>query len=180
MGFLAGKRAVIAGIASDRSIAWGIAQAMAREGAEIALSYQSERLAERVREMAAEIGANICLPLDVSSDDEIVRMYESLAGHWPSFDILVHSVAFAPREQLVGRYLDTITREGSQIDLALRVLAPDGRELAGDGQVQIIDYSAELGTDALEVHVIGIEPELYAELFHAHIAAFEAMQSKSG
>lgn len=72
------------------------------------------------------------------------------------------------------------SREGSQIDLALRVLAPDGRELAGDGQVQIIDYSAELGTDALEVHVIGIEPELYAELFHAHIAAFEAMQSKSG
>ena len=76
MGFLAGKRALITGIASDRSIAWGIAQAMAREGAEIALSYQSERLAERVREMAAEIGANICLPLDVSSDDEIVRMYE--------------------------------------------------------------------------------------------------------
>ena len=115
MGFLTGKRAVIAGIASDRSIAWGIAQAMAREGAEIALTYQSERLAERVREMAAEIGASICLPLDVSSDDEIVRMYESLARHWPSFDILVHSVAFAPREQLVGRYLDTVTREGSQI-----------------------------------------------------------------
>ena len=103
MGFLTGKRAVIAGIASDRSIAWGIAQAMAREGAEIALTYQSERLAERVREMAAEIGASICLPLDVSSDEEIMRMYESLAGHWPSFDILVHSVAFAPREQLVGR-----------------------------------------------------------------------------
>jgi enoyl-[acyl-carrier protein] reductase I len=115
MGFLTGKRAVIAGIASDRSIAWGIAQAMAREGAEIALTYQSERLAERVREMAAEIGASICLPLDVSSDEEIVRMYEALAGHWPSFDILVHSVAFAPREQLVGRYLDTVTREGSQI-----------------------------------------------------------------
>jgi enoyl-[acyl-carrier protein] reductase I len=115
MGFLAGKRALITGIASDRSIAWGIAQAMAREGAEIALSYQSERLAERVREMAAEIGANICLPLDVSSDEEIVRMYESLAGHWPSFDILVHSVAYAPRDQLVGRYLETVTREGSQI-----------------------------------------------------------------
>ena len=115
MGFLTGKRALIAGIASDRSIAWGIAQAMAREGAEIALTYQSERLSERVHEMAAEIDANICLPLDVSSDDEIIRMYESLASHWTSLDIIVHSVAFAPRDQLVGRYLDTVTREGSHI-----------------------------------------------------------------
>lgn len=115
MGFLAGKRALIAGIASDRSIAWGIAQAMAREGAELALTYQSERLADRVREMAAQINTSICLPLDVSSDDEIMRMYASLAGHWSSFDIIVHSVAFAPRDQLVGRYLDTVTREGSQI-----------------------------------------------------------------
>lgn len=115
MGFLTGKRAVIAGIASDRSIAWGIAQAMAREGAEIALTYQSERLSERVHEMAAEIGANICLPLDVSSDAEISNMYSALAKHWPAFDVLVHSVAFAPRDQLVGDYLDTVTREGSQI-----------------------------------------------------------------
>ncbi len=115
MGFLTGKRALIAGIASDRSIAWGIAQAMAREGAEIALTYQSERLSERVHEMAAEIGAGICLPLDVSSDEEIASMYRALAKHWPTFDILVHSVAFAPRDQLVGRYLDTVTREGSQI-----------------------------------------------------------------
>lgn len=115
MGFLTGKRALIAGIASDRSIAWGIAQAMAREGAELALSYQSERLADRVREMAAEIDTSICLPLDVSSDDEIIRMYESLARHWSDLDIIVHSVAYAPRDQLVGRYLDTVTREGSQI-----------------------------------------------------------------
>lgn len=115
MGFLAGKRALIAGIASDRSIAWGIAQAMAREGAELALTYQSERLADRVREMAAQINTSICLPLDVSSDDEIMRMYASLAGHWSNLDIIVHSVAFAPRDQLVGRYLDTVTREGSQI-----------------------------------------------------------------
>jgi enoyl-[acyl-carrier protein] reductase I len=65
--------------------------------------------------MAAEIGASICLPLDVSSDQEIINMYSALAKHWTTFDILVHSVAFAPRDQLVGAYLDTVTREGSQI-----------------------------------------------------------------
>ena len=78
MGFLAGKRALIVGVASERSIAWGIAQAMAREGASLAFTYQTERLGERVRDMAADEGSSICLPLDVASDDEIIRMYEAL------------------------------------------------------------------------------------------------------
>ena len=115
MGFLAGKRALITGVASERSIAWGIAQAMAREGAELAFTYQTERLGERVRDLAAELQSSICLPLDVSSDDEIRRMYSDLSASWNSVDIIVHSVAFAPREQLAGSYLESVTREGFQI-----------------------------------------------------------------
>ena len=98
MGFLAGKRVLIVGVASDRSIAWGIAQAMAREGASLAFTYQTERLGDRVRDMAAETGSSICLPLDVSSDDEIKTMYEGLAASWNSVDAIVHSVAYAPRD----------------------------------------------------------------------------------
>jgi enoyl-[acyl-carrier protein] reductase I len=134
MGFLAGKRALIVGVASERSIAWGIARAMAREGAALAFTYQTERLGERVREMAGQTGSSICLPLDVASDDEIRRMYESLAGSWPSVDAIVHSVAFAPRDQLAGSYLNSVTREGFQIahdisSYSFVALAKHGRQL---------------------------------------------------
>jgi enoyl-[acyl-carrier protein] reductase I len=134
MGFLAGKRALITGVASERSIAWGIAQAMAREGASLAFTYQTERLGERVREMAAGTGSSICLPLDVSSDDEIRRMYDALATSWTSVDIIVHSVAFAPRDQLAGGYLESVTREGFQVahdisSYSFAALAKYGRHL---------------------------------------------------
>ena len=115
MGFLAGKRALITGVASERSIAWGIAQAMAREGATLAFTYQTERLGERVREMAAGLGSAICLPLDVAQDDDIRKGFEELGKHWPKLDILVHSIAFAPRDQLAGSYLESVTREGFQV-----------------------------------------------------------------
>jgi enoyl-[acyl-carrier protein] reductase I len=115
MGFLAGKRALILGVASERSIAWGIASAMAREGASLAFTYQTERLGERVRAMAATVGSDLCLPLDVANDGEIEQMYAALAGRWVRFDILVHSLAFAPREQLAGGYLDSVTREGFRV-----------------------------------------------------------------
>lgn len=138
MGFLAGKRALIVGVASDRSIAWGVAQAMAREGAELAFTYQTERLGERVREMAAGLGSSVCLPLDVASDDEISRMYGTLSGSFPTLDILVHSVAFAPREQLAGGYLDSVTREGFGIahdisSYSFAALAKYGRSLLSPG-----------------------------------------------
>jgi enoyl-[acyl-carrier protein] reductase I len=115
MGFLAGKRAVIVGLVSNRSIAYGIAQAMQREGAELAFSYQNEKLAERVTKMAAEFGSNLCLPLDVGSDPEIDAFFAGLAARWDGFDILVHSVAFAPSDQLEGRYVDAVNREGFRI-----------------------------------------------------------------
>lgn len=111
MGFLAGKRALIVGLASNRSIAWGIAQAMQREGAELALTYQNEKLQGRVEKMAGELGSNITLPLDVSSDEQIDNVFTELGRHWDGLDILVHSVAFAPREALEGSFIDSVTRE---------------------------------------------------------------------
>jgi len=115
MGFLTGKRAVIVGVASNRSIAWGIAKAMQREGAELAFSYQTDKLAERVRGFAAELGSDVVLPLDVSDDGQIDAFFSQLAGRWDGFDILVHSVAFAPADQLEGRYIDAVNREGFRI-----------------------------------------------------------------
>ena len=115
MGFLAGKRAVIVGLASNRSIAWGIAGAMRREGAELAFSYQTEKLKGRVDKMAAELGSDLTLPLDVAEDAQIDAFFDGLAKRWDSFDILVHSVAFAPADQLEGRYVDAVTREGFRI-----------------------------------------------------------------
>ena len=115
MGFLAGKRAVIVGLASTRSIAFGIAQAMRREGAELAFNYQSDKLAERVTKMAAELGCDICLPLDVADDAQIEAFFARLGERWDGFDILVHSVAYAPADQLEGRYVDAVNREGFRI-----------------------------------------------------------------
>jgi enoyl-[acyl-carrier protein] reductase I len=115
MGFLAGKRAVIIGLASNRSIAYGIATAMRREGADLAFNYQSDKLAERVAKMAGELGSDICLPMDVSEDTQIESFFTGLAERWDGFDILVHSVAYAPADQLEGRYIDAVNREGFRI-----------------------------------------------------------------
>ncbi len=115
MGFLAGKRALIVGLASERSIAHGIAVAFRREGAELAFTYQGERLKERVVEMARELGSELVFPMDVASDAEIDTAFAALKKHWGHFDVVVHSVGFAPREQLEGNYADVVTREGFRI-----------------------------------------------------------------
>src|SRR5262245_42341782 len=112
MGFLDNKRALIVGVASNRSIAWGIAQAMHREGAALAFTYQNEKLKGRVEEFAAQCGSDITLPCEVASDAEIKAVFEALGKRWDGFDILVHSVAFAQREMLEGNYLDRMNREG--------------------------------------------------------------------
>jgi len=111
MGFLHRKRALIVGIASRRSIAWGIAEAMHREGAELAFTYQNERLKDRVEEAAAEFGSNLVLECDVGIDAHIERLFAELGQHWDGLDVLVHSVGFAPREALQGDFLDNLTRE---------------------------------------------------------------------
>ena len=115
MGFLSGKRALIVGIASQRSIATGIAEAMAREGAELAFTYQNEKLKSRVEDAAKEYGAKIVLPCDVAEDAQIDAVFTELGKQWDGFDILVHSVGFAPREALDGEFLAGLTRESFRI-----------------------------------------------------------------
>lgn len=112
MGMLEGKRALITGVASNRSIAWGIAQAMRREGAELAFTYQNEKLRERVEEFAAELGSKITLPCELTDDAQIGEVFKQLSTTWDGLDILIHSAAFAPREMLEGNYLDNLNREG--------------------------------------------------------------------
>jgi enoyl-[acyl-carrier protein] reductase I len=115
MGFLSGKKALITGVASDRSIATGIAEAFHREGAELAFTYQGERLKSRVEEFAASLGSKIVLPLDVVEDAQIDEVMAELQKQWGGLDVLIHSIGFAPREQLQGKYLDAVTREGFRI-----------------------------------------------------------------
>jgi enoyl-[acyl-carrier protein] reductase I len=115
MGFLSGKKALIAGIASNRSIAYGIARSMHREGAELAFTYPNEKLKPRVEKFAEEFDSKIVLPCDVAEDDDITAAFESLAKHWDKLDILVHSIAFAPREALDGDYLANLDREAFRI-----------------------------------------------------------------
>jgi enoyl-[acyl-carrier protein] reductase I len=112
MGFLTGKKILITGVASNRSIAWGCAEAMHRQGAEIALTYQNDKLRARVEDLAGKCGSTIALPLDVASDEGIAALFESLASRWDGLDAIVHSIAFAGREQLEGDYVDAVTREG--------------------------------------------------------------------
>ena len=111
MGFLTGKRALIVGLLSNRSIAYGIAEAMKREGAELAFTYQMEKFQDRVATLAKDFDSNIVLQCDVSQDEQIEQMYKDLAKHWDGFDILVHSVAFVPKDALDGDYLDKVNRE---------------------------------------------------------------------
>ena len=115
MGFLQGKRALITGIASQRSIANGIAEAMHREGAELAFTYQTEKLRSRVEDAATEYGSSIVLPLDVGDDAQIAACFAELGKQWDGLDILVHSIGFAPREAIEGAYLDGLTRENFRI-----------------------------------------------------------------
>ncbi len=111
MGFLSGKRAFIVGVASDRSIAWGIAQAMHREGAELAFSYVNDKLKERVETLAASIGSTLTVPLDVTDDAQIDAAFAQLQRTWGHLDILVHAVAFAPREGVSGSFVENTSRE---------------------------------------------------------------------
>ncbi len=115
MGFMAGKRALIVGLASNRSIAWGIAQAFAREGAELAFTYQNDKLKPRVEKMAAELGSAMTFPLDVAYDEQIDALMSAIGETWDGFEVLVHSVGFAPRDQLAGTYIESVTREGFRI-----------------------------------------------------------------
>lgn len=134
MGFLAGKRALVLGIASNRSIAWGITQALAREGAELALTYQTDRLGERVTKLGDDVGGALCVPCDVADDASIDAVFTKIGEHWDGLDVIVHSVAFAPREALAGDYVDNVTREAFAVShdisaYSLLALAKAGRPM---------------------------------------------------
>jgi enoyl-[acyl-carrier protein] reductase I len=115
MGFLANKRILVTGMISNRSIAYGVAQAMHRQGAQLAFTYQGERVKDRVKEIAKEFDSELVFPCDVSSDAEIEQLFSDLAEHWPKFDGFVHAIAFAPREALDGEFLDGFSREAFRI-----------------------------------------------------------------
>jgi enoyl-[acyl-carrier protein] reductase I len=146
MGFLHGRRALIVGIASQRSIAWGIASAMHREGAQLAFTYQNERLKDRVEEAANQFGSNIVMPCDVAIDADIEQVFTRLGDHWDGLDILVHSVGFAPREAIQGEFLDNLTRENFNIahdisSYSLAALAKAARPLMRERSGAILTLS---------------------------------------
>jgi enoyl-[acyl-carrier protein] reductase I len=115
MGFLSGKRALIVGVASERSIAWGIAQAMHAQGAELAFTYVNDKFKDRVQPLAESLGSKICVQLDVTHDAEIDSAFASLRQTWDSLDIVVHAVAYAPREALAGGFVDSTSREAFRV-----------------------------------------------------------------
>jgi enoyl-[acyl-carrier protein] reductase I len=137
MGFMTGKRALIFGVASNRSIAWGIAKAMHREGAELAFTYMGDRLRERVEKLAGECDSDIVIPCDVENDEQIEAVFDHLDDYWENLDIIIHSVAFAPKEMLEGDYLDNLTREGFNLaheisSYSLAAIAKAGRHMMQD------------------------------------------------
>ncbi|MCU7922935.1 MAG: enoyl-ACP reductase [Candidatus Thiodiazotropha sp. (ex Dulcina madagascariensis)] len=146
MGFLQDKRILIVGIASNRSIAWGVAEAMHREGAELALTYQTEKLKKRVDDAAERFGAEIVLPLDVTSDEQIADLFATLEKEWGHLDGIVHAVGFAPRDHLEGGYLDNLTREGFALahdisSYSFAALAKAGRPLMQERNASLITMS---------------------------------------
>lgn len=115
MGFLSGKKALIVGLASNRSIAYGIAKIFYEQGAELAFTYQNEKLKERVERMATEFNSNLIFACDVANDTDIEAVFTDLNTHWNQLDIVIHSVAFAPADQISGDFVDHVNREGFRI-----------------------------------------------------------------
>lgn len=149
MGILDGKRALITGIANEKSIAYGIAKAFHREGAELAFTYANEKLKSRVEEIAHEFGSHLTFECDVSKDEHIKALSSALRSAWGSLDIFVHSIAFAPREEFKGGVIDT-TREGFKIamDISVYSLIALTRELlplmrSGGAILTLTYYGAE-------------------------------------
>ena len=115
MGFLAGKKLLITGVLSNRSIAYGVARACHAQGAELAFSYVGERFKERITEFAADFGSSLIFDCDVGDDAQIAQLFTDLSAHWPKFDGFVHAIGFAPREAIAGDFVDGLSREGFKI-----------------------------------------------------------------
>jgi enoyl-[acyl-carrier protein] reductase I len=115
MGFLTGKKLLITGVLSNRSIAYGIAKACHAQGAELAFSYVGERFKDRITEFAADFGSTLIFDCDVGSDEQIAQLFTDLSKTWPTFDGFVHAIGYATRESIAGDFLDGLSREGFKI-----------------------------------------------------------------
>ena len=155
MGMLSGKRALIVGVASKLSIAYGIAQSMHREGAEMAFTYQNDKLKDRVLGFAEGWGTSpeLCFPCDVASDEDIAAVFEALGKQWEGIDIVVHAVGFAPGDQLSGSFVDVTTREGfrvahdiSSYSLVALAKAAQGMLEGRDGSIITLSYLGAVQT----------------------------------
>ncbi len=114
-GFLSGKKLLITGVLSNRSIAYGIAKACHEQGADLAFSYVGERFKDRITEFAADFNSKLIFDCDVGDDAQIEQLFKDLSAHWPTFDGFVHSIGYAPREAIAGDFLDGLSREGFKI-----------------------------------------------------------------
>ena len=146
MGFLENKKILIAGVASDRSIAAGTALAMASQGAQLAFTYQTEKLQKRVEKIAEACGSSIVIPCDVAEDEQIDNAFSELASHWDGLDGIVHSIAFAPRDELKGLFLDATSRDGFNMaheisSYSFTALAKAGREMMQGRNAAMITMS---------------------------------------
>ena len=147
MGFLAGKRLLITGVLSNRSIAYGIAQACRREGAELAFTYVGERFRDRIGEIAAQFGSDLIYDMDVGDDAQIAAAFDALKQRWDGLDGLVHSIGFAPREAIAGDFVEGLSRESFRIahdisSYSFPALAKAA--LAADGRAQSVSADADL------------------------------------
>lgn len=146
MGFLTGKRILVTGVASKLSIASGIAAAMHREGAELAFTYQNDKLKGRVEKFAADWGSDLLFPCDVMDDEQIEGVFSGLAQHWDGLDGVVHAIAFAPGNELDGNYVDVTTREGFRLaheisSYSFVAMARAGRELMKERNGSLLTLS---------------------------------------
>lgn len=146
MGFLANKKILITGVASERSIAAGTARAMAAQGAELAFTYQTDKLRSRVEKIAEATGSSVIIPCDVSEDEQITDAFKQLGKEWDGLDGIVHSIAFAPREELKGIFLEAVTREGFNMaheisSYSFAALARGGREMMEGRKAALVTMS---------------------------------------
>ena len=148
-GIMNGKRGIIMGVANDRSIAWGIAAALAKQGAELAFTYQGDALEKRVRPLAESVGSNLIIPCDVSSDEAIDETFKILKGTWETIDFIVHAIAYSDKEELKGEYFDT-TRENffRTMDISVYSFTAVARRAAammpnGGSMITLTYYGAE-------------------------------------
>lgn len=143
MGFLAGKKILITGLLSDRSIAYGIAKACHKQGAELAFTFQTERFEQRVKDLAKEFDGKIFLPCDVTKDEEIASLFNELSKHWDHLDGVLHSIAYTPKEGLMGDFVDNVTRETFNVSndisaYSFACLAKHARALLTKGQGSLL------------------------------------------